>query len=178
LDKALGLAVRSRGEGPGSDVPSLEIAQHDSEGPRDVPGPVVAHDTLDTLDSVTKEESSCATEKGRAALAAFVRQDFGVSQSSSVVDCDVQEVPADTARRRLPVAVTSDTVTRAHETTELLGVDVNEFARPAADVAILRLDRVKGAESSQAARRTHTLNAGLRDPEDAGDAMLRKTQPA
>jgi hypothetical protein len=147
LDQPFSLAVGSRREGPGADVPRFQLAYYGAEDARHVAGAVVAHDSLDALDAMPSEKGRRATKEGCTADAMFVRQDFRVGQSRSVVDRDVEEVPADTSRSRLAMAVTRNAMTRPGELTELLGVDVNQLARPAADVAIVWLRRVECAES-------------------------------
>jgi hypothetical protein len=72
------------------------------------------------------EEGERAGEEGAGAFFALVGQELGIGEAGSVIDGDVQVLPADVARAAGEIAV--DGMADAPDAAELLGVDVDQFA--------------------------------------------------
>jgi len=118
----------------------------------DVGGPVVGHHAFDP-DPVSGVEGKRALEEADGRRRSLVGEDLDVGQAGEVIDGDVDALPADllaanpggvgpcsTPRSGAP----GDPFARAAlDAPELLDVDVDELARPAAFVAV---DRLGGLE--------------------------------
>ena len=61
-----------------------------------VAGAVIGHDGLDS-DAATLEPRDGAFEKAGGGRGSFIGKDLGVRESRSIVDSDVDELPADAA---------------------------------------------------------------------------------
>jgi hypothetical protein len=112
-------------------------------------------------------QASARSRKATAVLLAFARQDLGVGEPRGVVDGDVQVLPADALDAIAPVA--GDAVARAGDAAELLGVDVDELARPLAFIADGRRRGLEGREAAEPEAAQHGADRGAGKPERAGD---------
>jgi hypothetical protein len=90
-----------------------------------VAGAVIGHDGLDT-DAATLEPGDRAFEKAGGGRGPFIGEDLGVRESGSVIDSDMDELPADATD--LLRVVSMDAMTDAADTAQLFDVHVDELA--------------------------------------------------
>jgi hypothetical protein len=140
LDEAFGLSIGLRVVGLCPQVTELEPLA-DSIELGLVAGSVVGHYRLDGYAAVL-EPGDRASEKASRARGSFIRQDLGVSHARSVVDGDMDELPADASNTG--GAVTVDAMSNTSDTTQLLDVDVDQFAGP---ISLVSDDRLLGLEA-------------------------------
>jgi hypothetical protein len=108
----------------------------------EVNGATYLHEIYTRADPMGGEEGQRPGEEGAGALLLLVGQDLGVGEAGSIVDADMDEVPADAL---VPAAaVAGDTVADAVDPAELLGIDVDEFTRGRALIADHRRLRLEG----------------------------------
>jgi hypothetical protein len=96
LNEALGLAIRAWSIGFRSRVFDTELATELGEAIRDVARPVVAEDPFNA-DAAPSKPLHGTLQEGCRAGRPFVLQDLGVGQTRSIVDCDMNKLPADPA---------------------------------------------------------------------------------
>jgi hypothetical protein len=141
LDEAFSFAVGSGPVGSGSQVTQLEFLAGGLEPVRDITGAVVGHDGFD-LDAAVLEPGDRAPEEARGGRGPFVGQDLGIGQAGSVVDRDVNELPANASHACGAVSV--DAMTDTADTPQLLDVDVDQLTRA---VSLVSDDRLFGLEA-------------------------------
>ena len=90
----------------------------------------VVGDDAAHADAVAGEPDHCAGKEARAAVAGLVVEDLDIGEPGVVVDADVDEFPADAVVLAAPGP--GDAVAGLVETGELLDVEVDQIARPAA----------------------------------------------
>jgi hypothetical protein len=156
LNEALGLAVGPRRVGPGAQMAQLQRAAGVAPGVAPIGRAVVGHDPLDR-DALAGEPSDRALQERHRAGLAFIRQHFAVGQARGIVDADVHGLPAGATPAVPPVA--GDPMADRHDPAELLGVDVDQLARP---VALIAHDRRLGLERAQLAQPQTAQNAADR----------------
>jgi hypothetical protein len=125
LDEAFGFSVGSGSIGLSAQVSKLEGLADVSEAVRDVAGAVVRHDGLDS-NALALEPGHGAFQEGDRGGGSLIGQDLGISQTGSVIDGNVDELPSDAADTSR--AVTVDAMADAADPTQLLDVDVDELS--------------------------------------------------
>jgi hypothetical protein len=118
---------------------------------------VVGHDPLDRHALAREPGDRTLQERHRAALA-LVGEDLAVGQARGIVDADVHGLPAGAPPSVAPIA--GHAVTNRFDAPELLGVDVDQLARPLALVAHDRWPRLERRQPAE--------------PEPAQDAADRR----
>ncbi len=118
---------------------------------------VVGHDPLDPH-ALTREPGDRALQERHRAGLALIRQHLAVGQARGIVDADVHGLPAGAALA-IP-AVAGNAMADRLDPPELLGVDVEQLARPFALVAHDRRPRLERRQ--------------LAEPEAAQDAADRR----
>ena len=129
-------------------------------------GAIVGHDALDG-DAMAGEEGQRPGEEGAGALFLLVGQDLGVGEAGSIVDADMDQVPADALL--LAAAIAGDAVADAVDPAELLGVDVDQFARGRPLVTDYRRLGIERRKSAEAEPPEHGANGRERHGELAGN---------
>ena len=106
---------------------------------------VVGHDPLDR-DALAANQPTARSRNGTALGPALVRQDLAVGQARGIIDADMHGLPAGAP---LGVAtIAGDPMAEPLDPAELLGVDVDQLARP---LALVAHDRRPGLERGQLA---------------------------
>jgi hypothetical protein len=126
LDEAFSFSVGFGSVGAGAQVSQLEALADLSEAVRDVAGAVVGHDGLDR-NAVALEPGHGAFQEGDRGGGSLIGQDLGISQTRSVIDGDVKELPSDASDTSGAVSV--DAMADAADPTQFLDVDVDELSR-------------------------------------------------
>ena len=85
--------------------------------------------TRSTVTPWALKKARARVEEGAGALLLLVGQELGVGEAGGVVDGDVEVLPADAAVLVHAGMVAGDAMADAVDPAELLGVDVDEFAR-------------------------------------------------
>jgi len=132
LDEAFGFSVGSGTVGLSAQVSETKVLAGVSEAVRDVAGAVVGHDGLDP-DTLALEPGDGSFEECGRRGGSLIGQYLGVSQTGSVIDGDVDELPTDAADTS--GAVTVDTMAHSSDAAELLDIDVDELSRMVSLVA-------------------------------------------
>jgi hypothetical protein len=158
LDEAFGFPVGSGTVRSGAQVTELEFLAGGFEPVRDVAGAVVGHDSLDG-DAAILEPGNRTAEEGRRGGGSFVRQDFGIGHSRSVVDGDVNELPTDATDPGGAVAM--DAVTDTTYTAQLLDVEVDQFA---GSISLIPDDRLLGLEALETGEPMTSQDTSHRGP--------------
>jgi hypothetical protein len=116
-------------------------------------------------------------EKGDGGGLALVGQDLGIGQARSVVDRDMEVFPADAAGP-VSAAVAGDAVADAGDLAELLGVEVDQLARPRALIAYDRWPRLERGQPAEPAPAQDAADGRERQAEAAGDLRPAQALPA
>jgi hypothetical protein len=127
-------------------VTELEFLAGGLEPVRDVAGAIVGHDGLD-LNAAALEPGDRASKEACGGWRSFVRQDFRVGQSGSVVDGDVDELPPYATDPGGAVAM--DAMADATDAAQLLDVDVDQLARAISLISHDRFLRLEALEPRQ-----------------------------
>jgi len=172
LDKALGLAIGFRGIGPCAQVAQAGLFQEIAEDMAFIGGSVVAHDTLDS-DAVPGEEREGVLEEASGAFLGLIGQDFGIGEARGIVDGDVKGFPAGAALSALTPPVAGDPMADAVDLSELLAVDMDEFAWPFALVAEDGRFDVETVKATEAQAAEHGSDGGAGKAEAIGDGLAR-----
>ncbi len=98
----------------------------------DVAGTVVGHDGLDAY-AVAAGPGDGASEEGDRAGGSLIGQHLSVSQTRSVIDGDMDELPSDASNPNRMVSM--DAMSDQDDPSEFFDVDVNELAGPFSLVA-------------------------------------------
>jgi hypothetical protein len=110
--------------------------------------------------------SNGGLEEGDGTLLALVGHDLHKRDARSIVDADMDELPADAAvavdHARMP---SGDAVPDTADSAELFNVEVNEFARV---LALIAPDRLSGFQSTQLIQAEPTQDAADSGGRDAG----------
>jgi hypothetical protein len=125
LDEAFGFSVGLRAVGASSKVSELKLLTGGCEPVGAVAGAVVGHDGLDA-DAATLEPGDRAFEKAGGGRGSFIGEYLGVGEARSVIDSDMNELPADAADFLRAVAM--DAMTDTPDAAQLLDVHVDELA--------------------------------------------------
>jgi hypothetical protein len=142
-DEALGFAVRLGPARPGSEVPDALGAEELGEGPRlRVRHRVVGHEPLDP-DAVVSEEGERLPNEADRARRELVGPDGHERQPRGIVDRDVEVIVS--ARGMVAGTIAEHPVATAFGyPAEPLDVDVDELARPLANVPDRRTGQAVG----------------------------------
>lgn len=174
--KAFYFPVRLRAPGPGESAADVEVVAGLSPGVLAVGPGVVGEHSLDGY-AVPGEPGMCPAEEGRAGSGLLVGQGFGVGQPGVIVERGVQEqVSAPTiallvgASGRAPEDAVSAAVGDA---TQLLHIDVDEFARAGAFVATHHFagGTVAGGQSRAVVTAQDLVHGRGGDRDSSGDAQ-------
>jgi hypothetical protein len=170
--KRSGFAVGLGSAGAGAEMADLQGAAGDGVDGGAVGRAIVGEHSLHG-DAVAREERGRAAEEGDRGGGLLVCKDFGVGQAGAVIDRDVDVVPACRAADVAGSVGKAAAVVRASapdplagaalDPSELLDVDVDEFARLLALITLGRLE----AQPSE-----------LAHPDPGQDARDRRERPA
>jgi hypothetical protein len=127
---------------------------------------VIGHQPLDA-DAVRGEPRHGALQERGDRLFALVVEHLDVGQAGAVIDADVDELPADSARARRAIAV--DAMAGAADAPKLLDVDVDQFAGHRTLVTVGRLGLLKRRQLGQAQAGDHAAHGALGHPQHLGD---------
>jgi hypothetical protein len=166
LDEAFGFPVGARAVGSGAEVTQSEPSAGGGEAVRDVAAAVVGHDAGD-FDAVAGVPGNQSSKEGGSGRGSFVSQDFGISQTGSVVDGDVNELPADTSGTLSVVA--GDAVADDSDAAQFLGVDMNELSGMVSLVAADGFLRVEVLEPGEALPSQYAGHRGRARADSRGD---------
>jgi hypothetical protein len=108
---------------------------------------VIAHEAL-SFDTEGGEVSQGAFEEEHGAGLAFIGHDLGESQTGSIIDANMDELPSGPAH--LIASIVSDAMTGAHDLAQLFDIEVEQLARALALIADHRRSRVQSAQTGQA----------------------------
>src|ERR1700750_1045973 len=170
LDEALCLAVSFGRIVLGADVLEAEAAAGVTEGEGPVARAVVGHDTLD-LDAQGRVVGDGGLEEGCSASLALVGLYLGEGDARSVVDADMDELPADAACIALTGSVAGDAMADLVELAELLDVDVDQFAGAVPFVSAGWFGRLQRTQLVEAQALQYTAHRGRRDGDLGGDRL-------
>jgi hypothetical protein len=143
LDEAFGFAIGARSVGTGKEVVQAVALGGGTEEMGAIARAVVAHDAL-SLNAEGSEVSQGAFEEEDGAVLPFIRHDLSEGEAGSVVDADVDELPAGPAH--LVTSIVRDAVAGAHDFAQLLDIEVEEFAGM---LALVAHDWRSGLQSAQ-----------------------------
>src|SRR5215208_4318970 len=146
-----------------------EIAASLGEGFRSVAGAVVGHDTR-YRNAEAGVIGDRRLEEGDGALLFLVGQDLREGDAGSVVDADMNELPASAAGLTL-LRITGDAMADLAEAAELLDVDVDHLAGVLALVASDRFGRLDIPEPRQPSALENPADSGGRDAGLHGDVL-------
>src|ERR1700739_4121080 len=181
LDEALGLAGGPRGVGPGAGMFEAEALAEPAEGEGLIAGAVVGHDALDLDAEAFVVGESCLEEGGGAASPLAVHH-LGKGDARSIVDGDVDELPARSFAARaqiaLSFAVAGNAMADAIDPAELFDVEMDHLARPLAFVATRRLGRLQSLDPVEPQTLQNAADGGGRQRELAGDLLAGITLTA
>jgi hypothetical protein len=149
---------------------------------------VVGHHALDANAVAGEEPQRSAQEPDRGG-GLLVAQDLGVGQARVVVDGDVHELPAGGAQQAsigltdagawsALATIGGDRVARNDDPTQLLDVDVHQLARPAALIAIGRLERRQARALAQPLAQQHCRDRREWHRQALGDLAGGHVQPS
>jgi hypothetical protein len=135
---------------------------------------VVGHDALDG-DAVPAEPGERALEEAGGVLLALGLEDLGVGQPAGVVDADMKDVEAGSARDA-PGPVARDAMAWNAEAAELLGVEVDHLAGGGALVADRRRLGVEAGEPPRPSRRSTapTVERGMPSVRAVAGPVIRR----
>ena len=136
LNESFRLAVCPCTVGFGPQLPDAGFSNGFSKQLRAVGRTVVGHDALD-LDAVAGIPGQRPFEKGRRILAAEGGKHFDISEARSIVDGDIQMIPADPAFAASAVA--GDPVSDAVDLAQAFDIDLDQLARSLALIAVVAL---------------------------------------
>jgi hypothetical protein len=174
LDEALGLAVGLRGVGFGSDVFEPEIATGVTEVEGSIARAIVGHHPSNRDAEALVVGQGCLQEGG-GALFLLIGHDLRESDARSVVDADMDKLPADATAVALAGAVAGDAVADPVEAAELLDVDMDHLARRFALVANDRRGRLQILDPAQAQTLQNPADGCRGDAGFLGDLFARPT---
>ena len=170
LDEAFGFAIGLRPVGLGEEMLEAEFLAGSSEGFGTIGGAAIGEDLLD-VDAVGGVEGEGLVEGVEDALSAFVREEASEGEAGVVVDGNVQAFDAS-------AWVTGGTIAGgpdpwAREATELLDIEVEEFA---GEVALVtpggRFGRFQGREAIEVMAAQDAGESGLGDGQDHQDLSI------
>jgi hypothetical protein len=126
---------------------------------------------------VARKPRDGALQERADGVSAFVVERFGVGQPGAVVNTDVHELPARSARLAAALApIAGDPMPDTGHAPELLDVDVHELARPGALVAMLGPIGVRARQPATAVAVEHRRDGRVRDPQRLGDLGRSEAQ--
>jgi len=134
--RGLGLAVGLRGAGAGEDVSDARPLQRLREAAGAVGASVVRHPLLGP-DAMRPEPAQGAQQEAGGGVAAFVGERLDIGQPRRVIDRDMDEGPA-CAQVAAALARPRDAVTGPVEATQLLDVELDQFAGAGALARLVR----------------------------------------
>jgi len=176
LDEALRLSVGLRRIRPGADVLEAESAAGIAELLCAIAGSVVGHDTLDG-DAEALIVGDGGLEEGDGTFLLLVWKNPGESDARSVIDADMDELPAGTAGFAL-LAVSGDAVTDTIEAAEFLDVDVDQLAGMIPLVAAHWLGRLKRLNAVETEAFEDAADGCRRDADFGRDMLAGETLAA
>jgi hypothetical protein len=157
LDESFGFSVGLRAVGASPQMAQLELLAGRFEPVGAVAGAVIGHDGLDT-DAATLEPGDGAFEEAGGGRGSFIGEYLGVGESGSVIDSDMDELPADATDLLRVVSV--DAMTDASYTAQLFDIHVDELA------GMLPLVSANGLFGFEALESGEAVTA--QDPRDCG----------
>jgi hypothetical protein len=173
LYEAFGFSVGLGAIGTSPQVAQLELLADGFEPVGDIAGAVVGHDGLDT-DAATLEPGDRAFEKAGGGRGSFIGEDLGVGEAGSVVDSDMDELPADASS--ILTTIAGDAMTDAADAPELLDVHVDELAGMLPLVSANGFFGLQALESREAVTGQDTSDRGRTEAHAGSD--LRACVPA
>jgi hypothetical protein len=136
--------------------------------PGEVGGAVVGHDLIDG-DVLPLEPGNSPLQEGQSGLAAFIRENLDVGEAGGVIHTDVGELVSEAGLGISAMAM--NPVARASESSQFLGVDVEQLARPRALVPLRIGLRLEVAEPSEAKSLQDAADRGDGHPEQRRDPL-------
>jgi hypothetical protein len=133
LDEALGFAVGLRSISAGKLVLDAELGARGGKGMRTIADPAVGEHALD-LDAVEGVEADGLLERSDDTGDLFVWQHASVGKTRAIIDGDVKRLDAGAFAAIGAIAGAADS--GSHEATELLDVEMEQFAGVLALVAL------------------------------------------
>jgi hypothetical protein len=175
LDEAFGFAIGAWRVGAGKEMAQAVTLTSGTEEMGTITGAVIAHEPLG-FDAQRGEVSQGALQEEDRTLFAFTGHDLGKSQAGSVIDADMNELPASAADLIAPIM--SDTMTWTHNAAQFLDIEVEQFARELALVAHDRRSGLKIAPAREPMTAQEPRDGGPGKGALACDLEARETQPA
>jgi hypothetical protein len=167
LDEAFGLAVGLGAIGFGEEMFEAELLAGGGEVAGAVGRAAIGQKALDG-DAMGFEEGESLVESGEDALDLFVREEAGEGETAVVVDGDVAAFDASARIAEGAIAGGADAGPR--EAAQFLDVEMKEFARVSALVALWRsLGAFERGEAMKAVLAQDAGDGGLGDVEDGED---------
>lgn len=166
LDEAFSFSIGSGAVGSSAQVTEMKVFADVSEAVRDVAGAVVGHDGLDP-DTLAQEPGNGSFEEGGRRGGSLIGHYLSVSQTRSVIDGDVDELPADAADTS--GAVTVDTMSHASDAAEFLDVDVDELSRMVSLIAHDGFFGIEVFESGDPVASQDAVDCGGRESDASSD---------
>lgn len=173
LDESFGLSVGAGTVGPGAQMAQAEALAGRGEAAGYVAGTVVGHDARD-VDSMAGVPGDQPSKEGDSGGRSFISQDFGISQTGSVVHGNMDELPTSTSSALFAVA--SNAMADDLDAAQLLDIDVDELARQIPLIAANGLPGVEILESGQTRSNQDASYGGRARADSRGD--LRSGLPA
>ncbi len=147
LDEAFGLAVCAWAIGSSEGVADLPVLAESADKVRSVSGAIVRKQAQGSDTSSCKPLEGMI-QKALCGLSALIGQNLDVGQAGVIIDADVGELPADAFDSRAPIAV--DAVTHASDTSQFLGIGMQEIPGGIPFITPHRLPRLQVASARQA----------------------------
>jgi hypothetical protein len=170
LDEAFGLTIGLRAIGSGEEMFDLELAAGGGEVAGAVSRAAIGQEALDG-NAMSFEESDGLVESVENALNLFVWQEAGEGEAGVVVDGDVETF--DPGARIAAGAIACGADAGTCEAAQLLDVEVEEFARVSAFVALWgRLWAIERGEAVEAVSAQDARDGGLGDVEHGEDLSV------
>jgi hypothetical protein len=126
LDEAFGFTVGAWGVGAGKEMAQAVALTSGAEEMGTIAGAVVAHEPL-RLDAQRGEVSQGPLKEEHGTLLSLIGHDLREGDPRSVVDADMDELPARSPDLIAPIV--SDAVTGAHDSSQLFDIEVEQLTR-------------------------------------------------
>ena len=140
---------------------------------------VVGHDPLDR-NAVAGEPGARTLQEGDGIFLALIGQELGVGQPGRIIDRHVQMLPPDAPVPDHPGVVAGDAMAHTVDPAELLGVDMDQLARPLpliADDSRLGIERAEPTETKPAQDDAHRRDRPAHLPGYGGPGQALPSQP-
>src|SRR6266852_1656911 len=156
LNHSLRLAVGPRSVWSGANVLDAELLARCGEESRAI-GIAVVGQKASNQDATLGEPSDSSTKEGDRRPLSFVAEYFHVCQSRSVINANMNELPAG-SRSMSPIA--GDPMPDPVDPSELLHIDVQQISRTTPFVSPRRWPRLKTAQTRQTCSADDSSNRG------------------